>query len=89
MHYTEKKAGTSLPDPRPNVDAILSAIAHLQLAAEFLDAQTSVALLNHVPEAKRDRIIERMRETHGDIFNLYDRCCEYLFWIQCPQSIDA
>lgn len=84
MPYTEK-AGISLPVERPDVDAILSAIAHLQLAAEFLDAQRSKGI-KHMPKDKRDRMYERLTESMDAVWEQHSECCDALFYILRPDS---
>lgn len=86
MHYTEKKAGTSLPSDRPKVDDILSAIAHLQVAYTKLDSQRTHHI-KHLPGKERDRMYDRLGEVMGDIWEQYENCCDILFQIQRP-SID-
>ena len=70
---------------RPDIDAILEAIAHLELAAAALDRQT--AHLRHLPDDKRDRLQARIRDDHSLIFELYSRACEYLAQILRPDIL--
>lgn len=73
------------PSPRPDVDQILSAIAHLQLAAEALDTQR--LHINHIPPGRRERIEHRLDDAHHTAFELYDTACELLAQILRPDLI--
>ncbi len=86
MSYTEK-AGTSLPTERPNVDDILSAIAHLQVAHTKLDSQRT-HYIKHLPEKERNRMYDRLGEVMGDVMEQYDACCDILFQILRPTIDD-
>lgn len=73
------------PSPRPDVDQVLSAIAHLQLAAETLEAQR--LHLTHLPPDLRKRIEARLLDAHSDAFEIYDRACSLLAQILRPDLI--
>ncbi|MBR3653239.1 MAG: hypothetical protein IKN60_04725 [Bacteroidales bacterium] len=73
------------PSPRPDVDQILSAIAHLQLAAEALDTQR--LHINHIPPERRKRIERRLDDAHHEAFELYDTACTLLAQILRPDLI--
>ena len=72
---------------RPDVDQILSAIAHLQLAAEALDTQR--LHINHIPPERRKRIERRLDDAHHEAFELYDTACTLLAQILRPDLIPA
>ena len=82
---TTEKAGTSLL-PRPEVGALLKAIAYFQLATDAIDAQR----LDIHPSFK-DKDLEiwcnRLEECLQDTWALYDKCCSYLFLLQRPTDI--
>lgn len=82
MRYTDEKAGTSLP-PRPNVDALISAIAHLEAAHRELDAQRTHHI-KHLPEKARNRMYDRLGEVMQEVMEQYDNCCDILFLVLRP-----
>lgn len=84
MPYTEK-AGNSLPK-RPEIGALLKAIAYFELATDALDAQR----LDFQPvfqEKELEIWCNRLEECLQDTWALYDKCCSYLFRLQRPSDI--
>lgn len=80
---TTENAGISLPETHPEVDALLSATAHLHLAHRALDEQRTNHL-DTLPKDRRDRLYDRIGEIMLDIFSQYGECCETLFQILVP-----
>lgn len=76
---TQNKAGISLPPSRPNVDALLYAIAYLQLAWEGLDQQKV-----DLPDSMTGRFWPVLDDTANSVMDDYDRCCTLLARILCP-----
>lgn len=75
MHSTEK-AGNLLPKERPNVDALIEAVSHLQLAYEAISLQE--AFLDPLPPESKDKWTERLENLYSKVIDDYDATCSTL-----------
>jgi transposase len=83
MPYAEK-AGNSLPSPRPDLDALVSAATHLRLARRALDEQRTHHL-DHLPADRQKELYDHIGEAMDDMSTLCDDCYELLFLLHNPK----